>query len=73
LQLLARLSPSSIDLRLFNEHYVVKVNRKPQTAKNRKPQTASRKLHFNHWQPPESFAEFSWHRDDVEQLDMLQG
>jgi hypothetical protein len=50
-QLLARLCPCpaplrSLDLRLFNEHYVVK--------------------------PPESYAEFSWHRDDVEQLDMLQ-
>jgi hypothetical protein len=43
LQLLARLSPSSIDLRLFNEHYVVKVNRKPQPRKttNRKPQAAA--------------------------------
>ena len=74
-QLLARLHPcpaaaSSLDLRLFNEHYVVKVSLHTRTSRlpNPPPPTpphpppVPNRLHV---QPPESYAEFRSSRQPV--------
>ena len=70
-QLLARLHPcpaaaSSLDLRLFNEHYVVKVSLHTRTSRLPNPPPppppVPNRLHV---QPPESYAEFRSSRQPV--------